>query len=325
VRVLITGANGFVGVHLAAALRRSHPAAHLRALVWGDENLDELAVTYPGLEIVEADLRQRESAREAAAFEPDLVFHLAAAASVSASWHRPELAFEVNLLGTLHLLTELRAAGTAPRVVVATSGEIYGRSAGSARCTEDHALAPMSPYAVSKAAQDLLVAQEHASGGLPTVRLRLFNHTGPGRPAQFAESSFARQIAAAELGLAPGLVEVGNLDAVRDFTDVRDVTRAYLLAASHGEPGAAYNVCSGRGVTIAEILRRLCELSRVPIEVVTDPKRLRPADVPSLIGDPTALETLTGWRAEIPLEKTLGDLLDHWRRRLAADSDALRP
>lgn len=320
-RILITGGNGFVGLHLAGAVRRAWPDARRRALVWGDENRTELAAADPDLEVVEADLRQRDTVRSSAVeLEPDLVFHLAAAASVGASWRRPELAFEVNVLGTLHLLGELRAAGSSARVVVATSGEIYGRSAGAERCTEDHPLEPLSPYAVSKAAQDLLVGQESASGGLPTVRLRLFNHTGPGRPAQFAESSFARQIAAAELGLGPPTVEVGNLDATRDFTDVRDVVRAYLLAATHGEPGRAYNVCSGRGVTIGAILRQLCELSRVPIEVVTDPERLRPADVASLVGDPTRFEARCGWRAEVPLAQTLADLLDHWRERLACPS-----
>ena len=325
-RHLITGGNGFVGVHLAAALVRADGPSRRRALVWGAANRAELADHDPDLEVVEADLRRPQEVRAAVAgFAADRVYHLAAAASVGASWRRPTLAFEVNVLGTLNLFTELRAAGAPTRVVVPTSGEVYGRSAQGTRCTEDHPLAPLSPYAVSKAAQDLLAGQESASGGLQTVRLRLFNHTGPGRPAEFAESSFARQIAAAELGLAEARVEVGNLEAVRDFTDVRDVARAYLLAAELGKTGAAYNVCSGRPVTLAEVLDRLRRMARVAVEVTVDPDRLRPAEVPVLVGDPSRFAARTGWRASIPLERTLEDLLDHWRKTLTRELDRPSP
>jgi GDP-4-dehydro-6-deoxy-D-mannose reductase len=181
---------------------------------------------------------------------------------------------------------------------------------------EDAPLRPASPYAVSKVAQGFLALQYALSLGLPIVRTRTFHHTGPRRGQQFAESSFARQLAEIEAGRRDPRLEVGNLEAVRDFTDVRDVVRAYWALLEGGAPGEVYNVCSGRGVRMADLLEELVRLSGLKVEIRVDPERLRPLDVPVLVGDPGRLHAATGWLASTPLARTLRDLLDHWRERV---------
>jgi len=321
VRILITGITGFVGAWLARYLVEDLREPTVYGLVRWSSNRDSLKGLTPALTLVDGDLRDGASlVRVAQSARPELVFHLAASSTVASSWSTPAELMDVNVIGQVKLFEALRTVDLTPLVVVASSGEVYGRAAGDGPAEEATALAPLSPYAVSKAAQDLMAFQYHAAHGLPTIRLRLFNHTGPGRPDCFVASSFARQIAEIEAGLRPPLLEVGNLDAVRDFSDVRDVVRAYWLAARRGRPGAAYNVCSGRPVAIRELLDRLLSLSTAPAEVRLDPGRLRQADVPALYGDPRRFREATGWRAEIPLERTLGDLLDHWRARIARET-----
>lgn len=313
-RALITGVTGFVGGHLVEQLAAEEPGLELWGLVWDEE---------PGkapssVRQLSGDLSLPSSlSRNLEIARPDLVFHLAGATSVASSWEQPDRSFQVNAVGTLNLLEALRASGLQPTVVIASSAEVYGAVPRTEQpITEAAPLAPVSPYAASKAAQDLIAAQYHRGFGLPTVRLRLFPHTGPRRPPQFALSSFARQIARIERGLEPPVLAVGNLEAVRDFTDVRDVARAYRLAAAKGRPGAAYNVGSGRGVSIRGALEILLGLSHAEIEVTVDPARLRAADVEALVADVSSFTADTGWRPEIPLERTLGDLLDWWREQL---------
>jgi GDP-4-dehydro-6-deoxy-D-mannose reductase len=314
VRVLITGANGFVGPWLLREVNTHDPPDQVVAWVWGDP---PGPVPSSRLEVREVDLRSAPAVAEAVAdARPDVVFHLAAASSVAESWRDPGLSFEVNVLGTLHLLRAIAAAAPDAIVVAPTSGEIYGPSVGGGRHSEDAPPDPRSPYAVSKAAQDLLLAQVHHSDGLATVRMRPFVHTGPDRPERFAESSFAGQIAAIEAGRRPPRLAVGNLEAVRDVSDVRDVVRAYRLAADRRHAGRAFNVCRGGGVRMADLVERLLELSEVDIEVDVDPDRLRPSDLPELVGDPSRARSELGWRNEIPLERTLEELLDGWRQRL---------
>jgi GDP-4-dehydro-6-deoxy-D-mannose reductase len=222
-------------------------------------------------------------------------------------------------MGTVNLLEAVRDLRLDARVVIASSGEIYGAvPLANQPITEDAPLCPLSPYAASKAAQDLITAQYFLGYGIDTVRLRLFHHTGPRRPPQFVASSFAQQIARIERGLAPPRLAVGNLEAVRDFTDVRDVARAYWLAAVQGIAGDAYNVCSGRRTSIRRVLEILLFHSDVEIEVEVDPDRLRAADIPCLIGDHTRISDATGWQPEIPLVQTLGDLLQWWRENVEA-------
>jgi GDP-4-dehydro-6-deoxy-D-mannose reductase len=176
----------------------------------------------------------------------------------------------------------------------------------------------MSPYGTSKAAQDWLVGQLHDGRGLATVRVRFFHLTGPGRPPHFVASSFARQIARIELGLDPPRLLVGNLNAIRDFTDVRDAVRACRLACDRRHAGEVFNVCTGRGVAISEVVDTLLDLTEQPIAVEVDPERMRPSDIPWLVGDPTRIAAAIGWRAETPLRQTLADLLGWWRTQLGA-------
>jgi GDP-4-dehydro-6-deoxy-D-mannose reductase len=310
-RILITGVTGFVGPYLAQHIAEAAPDAEVWGLVWAADRAEVPASVHP----IEADLTDISSLR--AAFEqarPETIFHLAAASSVASSWDHPGRFLEVNAVGTVNLLETVRAADREVRVVVSSSGEVYGAvPADQQPITEDAHLAPLSPYAASKAAQDLLTAQYYYGYGIPTMRLRLFHHTGPRRPPQFVASSFAQQIARIEEGLDPPRLAVGNLEAIRDFTDVRDVARAYWLAAISGIPGDVYNICSSRHVSIRRVLDILLGDSKVEVEVEVDPDRLRSADIPYLVGDHTRFSSATGWQPDIPLVQTLGDLLEWWR------------
>jgi GDP-4-dehydro-6-deoxy-D-mannose reductase len=313
VRVLVTGVTGFVGGHLVELLRREHPEVEILGLARPRGGL----VLPGGVRLLDADLEDAGSV--VAAVEracPDRVFHLAGQSSVHQSWQDPSGTLRANLHGALHLLEGLRRRAPAARVLVVGSADEYGPGNATLPLREDAPLAPGSPYAVSKMAQGFLAREYGRCFGMHVLCTRTFPHTGPGRGELFAESSFARQIAEAEAGLRPAVIEVGNLEAERDFSDVRDVVRAYWELLERGAPGSAYNVCSGRGVRIRELLERLVSLARVPLEVRVDPSRLRPADIPSLVGDPSRLREATGWEPRIDLATTLRDLLEDWRARL---------
>ena len=313
-RILITGITGFVGPHLAQHIADTAPEAEMWGMVWqGDD-----AEAPRSVRRIEGDLTNLGSLRTAFdRVRPEIIFHLAAASSVASSWDNPGRFLEVNAVGTVNLLEVVRAAKQDVRVVVSSSGEIYGAVPVDRQpITEKEHLAPLSPYAASKAAQDLLAAQYFYGYGIPTVRLRLFHHTGPRRPPQFVASSFAHQIARIEKGLDPPRLAVGNLEAIRDFTDVRDIARAYWLAATHGIAGDAYNICSSRHTSIRRVLDILLADSEVEVEVEVDPDRLRAADIPYLVGDSTKFSSVTGWQPDIPLVQTLGDLLNWWREKV---------
>ena len=310
-RILITGVAGFVGPHLVDYLTTVVPGAKIWGLVWtADGGKAPESVT-----TVRGDLTEISSLTEALEeSRPDVVFHLAAASSVASSWARPGRFLEINAVGTVNLLEAVRTLGLSPRIVVSSSAEIYGPVPPDEQPIQESCpLRPVSPYAASKAAQDLLTAQYFLGFGLPTIRLRLFHHTGPRRPPQFVASSFAHQIVRIERGLDAPSLAVGNLEAVRDFSDVRDIARAYWMAANKGRPGEAYNVCSGHGVRIREVLDLLLGKARIAVETEVDPSRLRAADIPRLVGDHSRFTEATGWRPEIPLEQTLDDLLEWWR------------
>ncbi len=313
-RILITGISGFVGPYLAQHIANNAPEAK----VWGLVLAADTAKTSSSVQQVEGDLTDISSLATALnRVRPDIIFHLAAASSVASSWDHPGRFLEVNAVGTVNLLEVARTLDLKARVVVSSSAEVYGAvSPEKQPITEDLPLEPLSPYAASKAAQDLLTAQYYHGYGMPTIRLRLFHHTGPRRPTQFVASSFAHQIACIERGIDPPRLAVGNLEAVRDFTDVRDIARAYWLAAMRGVPGAAYNVCSSRSTSIRHVLDMLLAHSEVEVEVEVDPDRLRAADIPSLVGDHSRFSDATDWQPEIPLEETLGDLLDWWRQNI---------
>lgn len=321
-RVLVTGAGGFVASHLVESLAAEHPGA----LVFGTERPGTRIPAGPGGSVtgMEADLHDPVAvARVVEESAPDRIVHLAGQSSVQRSWAAPGETLQTNVLGLVNLLDEVRRRGLAPAVLVVGSAEEYGPVPSSEiPITEASPLRPSSPYAVSKVAQGALARLYGPAGGMRIVLTRTFPHTGPRRGEVFAESSFARQIVEIEAGAQPPVLSVGNLDAVRDYTDVRDVVRAYGALLEKGESGVAYNVCSGTGRPIREMLDILLAASAARVEVRVDPDRLRPSDIPVLVGDPARLRAATGWEPRIPLERTLGDLLDFWRGRVRDRSKA---
>ena len=316
-RLLITGITGFVGSHMAEyALAQG-------ALVFGSsrwrsktENIDLLR---PRITLIESDLRDLSSVRGLVeASNPSHVIHLAAQSFVGASWQAPAETISTNIMSQVNLLEAIRALKLSPRFLVAGSSEEYGLvHEDELPIRETNPLRPLSPYAVSKVAQDLMGYQYWRSYGLPIVRTRAFNHTGPRRGDVFVESNFARQVAEIEAGLGEPAVRVGDLTPRRDYSDVRDIVRGYFILLEHGELGEVYNLCSGRPWAIQHVLDFLLAQSTVKgIAVKVDPVRLRPSDVMVLEGDPAKIEKATGWKAEIPFERTLTELLDFWRERV---------
>jgi len=321
-KVAVTGASGFVGGHLVDFVRREAPGVELVGIV--RPHGGAVTPASSGLRLLEADLAD-PAAVDAVLSEtrPDAVVHLAGQSSPQQSWLDPGGTLRSNVLGIVHLVDAARRHGLEPSFLVVGSAEEYGQvSPREIPLAETSPLRPASPYAVSKVAQGLLAVECGGAAGMRVVRTRTFHHTGPGRGEAFAESSFARQIAEIEAGLRPPVINVGNLEAVRDFTDVRDVVRAYWSLLEKGGGGQVFNVCSGQGRRIRELLDTLLGLARVEVEIRVDPERLRPVDVPALVGDPSRLKALTGWEPRIPIETTLQDLLADWRRRVGAPSSA---
>jgi GDP-4-dehydro-6-deoxy-D-mannose reductase len=249
--------------------------------------------------------------------KPDYLFHLAAWSDPSGSWRQPWATYELNIHCQLNLLEALRRWAPSCRSVIVTSNEVYGLvRAENLPVGEETPFCPNNPYGVSKVAQDMMALQYWHSHHLPTIRTRSFNHIGPGQSDDFAASAFARQIAELEAGLRDPAVAVGNLETQRDFTDVRDVVRAYWLVAKRGEPGQAYNVGSGRSRPVRWLLETLLELTPIRVEVVVDPARLRPSDVPISVCDNRRLVAATGWQPRVDLRDSLRDLLDSWREQV---------
>jgi GDP-4-dehydro-6-deoxy-D-mannose reductase len=248
---------------------------------------------------------------------PDAIYHLAAISNVGESWQAPERTFEVNAIGTLHLLEAARQQSSAPTVLLGCSSEVYGRvGPDELPLTEDAPLRPVSPYAASKVAAEFLGLQAFLAHDLPVIRVRAFNHIGPGQAPSFVVSSLARQIVQAALR-GSGQLSVGNLSPQRDFTDVRDVVRAYRLLVERGVAGEVYNVCSGEAVAIEDVAHRLLTLAGVELALEVDPERVRSVEMPVLRGDPSRVIAATGWRREHSLDETLSDVLAAWRTELA--------
>jgi len=316
-RVLITGVTGFVGSHLADYLVARGDVEVFGIHRWRSR-MDNVEQLRGRITFVECDLRDAGGVRRMlGAVRPDRIFHLAAQSYVPTSWSSPAETLAANLTCQLNLFEAIRDAELATRVQIAGSSEEYGRvEKDELPIREENPLRPLSPYAVSKIAQDYLAYQYWRSHGLHAVRTRGFNHTGPRRGEVFVTSSFARQIAEIEKGRREPVVLVGNLESQRDFTDVRDMVRAYWLALELGEPGEVYNICTGRAYTIRTVLDILLSLTPAQVEVREDPARLRPSDVEVLLGDCTRFQRVTGWKPTIPFEVTLKDLLDYWRDRI---------
>ncbi len=326
-RVLITGYGGFAGGHLA-----EHLAATTDWELFGTVLSAEEALARVGWPAVAetVDLRDPDAAWAILdRVRPDVVFHLAGQAYVPSSWKDPWATFETNVriqLNVLEGLAQLARLGHRTRLVAVTSREVYGAVPPAALPVDETApLAPHNPYATSKAAQDLLVAQYAASYDLDAVRVRPFNHIGPRQDPRFVAASFAQQIAQIEAGLAEPVIRVGDLSTRRDFTDVRDVVRAYRLAAERAPTGAVYNVGSGRSWPIQALLDHFVQRACLAVRIEVEPGRMRPGDVAETRCDPRKAQRELGWQAEIPLERTLDDMLDEWRQRLARSGDAGSP
>ncbi len=292
-KAFVTGANGFAGPHLIV---------HLRAC--GDEVIASDRSAREPLDITDRDAVHETIAK----VRPEVVYHLAAFTHVGQSFAAPERVLRVNIDGTANVLDASRAASV-HRVVVIGSAEEYGLVAPEdLPLREDAPLRPVSPYAASKIAASYLALQAWLGGGLETIRVRAFNHTGPGQSPNFLISALAHRIAAAERD-GTHEIPIGSVDPVRDLNDVRDVVRAYRLLAEHGDPGEVYNVCSGRGVSVADMAAELLSHAQRELRLVQDPDLVRPVDIPRLVGDPTKIRAATGWEAEYTLHQTLGDVL----------------
>jgi GDP-4-dehydro-6-deoxy-D-mannose reductase len=347
-KVLITGVTGFAGSHLAEYLleRADVPSGDVEvygACRWRSrlDNLSDLArqgrlnlrgvdalvsseaelraiVDPHGVNLLQGDMAdpyQMKTLIEAV--KPDRIFHLAAQSFVPTSWSAPAETFSINTIGQIHLFEAIRAVGIDPLIQIAGSSEEYGLvHPDEVPIKESNPFRPLSPYAVSKVAQELLAYQYHQSYGLKTVVTRGFNHTGPRHGPVLSCSSFARQIAEIEAEASPPVLYVGDLATKRDWVDVRDVVRGYWLALEKGTPGEVYNIGSGTTRTIQSMLDILLSLSPVEIEVRKDPARLRPSDVPILWADDSKFRAQTGWEPQIPFEQTMRDLLDDWREKV---------
>lgn len=315
-KALITGIAGFAGSHLAELLLEK------KFEVWGvvrsRSKMDHIDHIKKNLKMVDADLLDSHSLYNAIArIKPEYIFHLAAQSFVPTSWVSPTVTLEVNVNGSANLFEAVRRANIDPVIQIACSSEEYGMVyEDEVPIKETNPLRPQSPYAVSKVAMDYLGYQYFCSYGTKIIRTRGFNHTGPRRGETFASSNFAKQIAMIEKGYNDPVIYVGNLEAYRDWTDVRDMVRAYLLAVKKCEPGEVYNICTGDSVKVGDMLDMLIKMAKVKVEIKEDPDRMRPSDVPVLTGDNTKFVKQTGWKPKIKFEQTMEDLLNYWRERV---------
>ena len=317
ISALITGYDGFVGPHLAGHLLSEGRRVSGTIISGGRPNPLHKGRLEKSVALFPIDLRNYENVRDLVKeAQPDEIYHLAGISHVPTSWKNPVLTYAANVMGSVHLFEALREWGRKVRTLVVTSAEIYGSlKPAELPAVETLPLHPGNPYAASKAALDLIAFQWGRYPGMHIVRARPFSHTGPGQTPGFVCPSFARQVAEIALG-APPVIKVGNLSARRDFTDVRDVVRAYRMLVEKGRHDEAYNICSGRTRSIKSILQTLKSFSPMKIEVVTDPEKLRPTDISETRGSFAKLRRDTGWKPQIPFSRTLRDLYEYWMAEL---------
>jgi GDP-4-dehydro-6-deoxy-D-mannose reductase len=316
-KILITGITGLAGGHLAEFLiKLGHDVSGFDI---HESSLSKLGMTREKIQFYECDIRDAINVRDLIQrIQPEMIFHLAAITFGPTSWQDAQETYKVNVLGTMNVLEAAMHTEVKPLIHIAGSSAEYGMVYERENPVSEHApLRPLSPYGVSKIAQTMMGYQYYMNYGLHIVRTRAFNYTGPGENASFVCSTFAKQIAEIEQKSVPPIIHVGNLDTRRDFTDVRDVVRGYWLALERGKAGEVYNVCSGTSYAIRQALDLLLKMSsNKDIEIVADPDRLRPSDVPIQVGDFSKIKQQTGWEPTIPFEKTLGDLLEYWRTQV---------
>jgi GDP-4-dehydro-6-deoxy-D-mannose reductase len=308
--ILVTGAAGFVGGHLLDVL------VHGSAPVIGWHRPDTApSALHPQITWTALELLDREAvARAIADLRPDAIYHLAGAAHVAASWQNTLETYQGNILATHHLFYALRAAGLRPRLLISGSATIYRPQDRPIR--EDDPLGPISPYATSKLAQEMLACRVHGEDHVPVLLARSFNHVGPRQDPSYVAPGIARQIALIEAGRQEPVLTMGSLAPQRDLTDVRDTVRAYVAMMAAGTPARPYNVCSGRALSIGALVETFIARAHRTVRIVEDASRFRPNDVPLLVGDYSRLAADTGWAPQIPFEQTVDDLLAYWRARI---------
>lgn len=311
-KALIIGAGGFVGPYLIDAI---HENLHSEVVA---TKLPHEEVKSDGARVENLDILDAEAVEKFFKEErPDYIFHLAAQSSVALSWKRPDLTVNINIKGALNILDAVRKLDYSPRILIIGSGEEYGYiEDGNVPISEDSNLHPGNIYAVTKACQNMMATIYANAYDLKIVMVRAFNHVGPKQLPAFVVSDFCKQVVSVEKGLQEPVMKVGNLTARRDFTDVRDVVRAYTLLIQFGRSGETYNVGSGHAITIESILHKIISQSDAEIRIEIDPEKLRPVDVPIIEADIKKLYDATGWAPEIPLEKTINDTLEYWRNEL---------
>lgn len=314
-RVFITGITGFAGSHLADYILAEHPGVNIYGLVRWRSRTENILHIRDKIELHEGDLKDIVSLNKCLAeIKPDRIFHLAAQSYVPYSWKCPTETFSVNATGQINLFEAILSLNLSPKIHIAGTSEEYGLvNDDEIPIKETNPLRPLSTYGVSKVAQDFLGWQYYKSYNMRIIRTRAFNHTGPRRASVFVCSAFAKQIVEIEKGAREPVIFVGNLEAKRDFTDVRDIVRGYWTCLDEGEEGDVYNIGTGRPYSMREVLSLLLSMSKIKAKIETDPLRLRPSDVPILFPDCTKFNKLTGWTPKIPFSQTLRDLLEYWR------------
>ncbi len=305
-RILLTGCSGFLASHLLKLLQRED-----RNKIFGITEVP--GFIYPDVEVFQVDIRRRDDiAHVLDIIRPDVTFHLAAVANVGFAWKNPQLTYDVNFMGTSNLLEALQASAPDSRLLLMSSAEVY-QSGGEAPIAEDGATVCQNPYALSKLAMEMLGDLYWRAFAMKVCKIRAFNFTGPGQDSKFVAADFARQIAMIERGERPPVIRVGNLAAVRDFSDVRDVARYLRVIGEKCAGGEVFNLCSGRAYSIRQVLDILLAQARVPIRVEVDANKFRPLDAPQTLGDCRLIRSRFDLQPEFAMEKTLLDLLDYWR------------
>lgn len=308
-KVLIIGAAGFVGSYLVHHLKND--------LQWevAVTKLPQETLTIPGISVYDLDILDKDSIQKLLeTLRPDAILHLAAQSSVGLSWKNPDLTIDINIKGSIHVLDSIRALDYKPRVLLIGSGEEYGHILPEeSPILETNALRPGNIYAATKACQNMLGKIYTDAYGMDIISVRAFNHIGPNQAPLFVVADFCKQVAEIEAGQLPPVIRVGNLSAARDFSDVRDVVRAYGLLVQHGIAGETYNVGSGHAIPIEDILQKILVQAKVPIQVQVDEAKLRPVDVPIIEANTTKLYQCTGWKPEISIDQTITDVLEYWR------------